>query len=97
MKNRVIVETWKNFLNENIETNQFGIDQFSQNELVQESEKQQAIDLICSKLKDKLQAVPEEKVEKINQEYTMYKFDVQELGISLFISADGMLFANRIR
>ena len=94
MSNSKFVKDWKSFLSEAIETNQFGIDQFSQNELVEENEKQQAIDLVCSKLREKLQSAT---VEKINQEYTMYKFDVEELGISLLISANGMLFANRIR
>lgn len=94
MSNSKFVKDWKSFLSEAIETNQFGIDQFSQNELVEENEKQQAIDLVCSKLREKLQSAP---VEKINQEYTMYKFDVEELGISLLISANGMLFTNRIR
>ena len=94
MNNSKLIKDWKSFLNEAIETNQFGIDQFSQNELVEENEKQQAIDLICRELREKLQAAP---VEKINQEYTMYKFDVEEFGISLLISANGILFANRIR
>jgi len=94
MNNNKLIRDWKNFLNESIETNQFGIDQFSQDELVEQNEKQQAIDLICSKLREKLQTAS---VEKINQEYTMYKFNVEELGISLLIRADGMLFVNRIR
>lgn len=94
MNNSKFVKDWKSFLNEAIETNQFGIDQFSQNELVEENEKQLAIDLVCSKLREKLKEAP---VEKINEDYTMYKFVVEELGISLLISANGMLFANRIR
>jgi len=94
MKNRVIVENWKKFLSEEIEKNQFGVDQFSQDEIVDEHEKQQAIDLICSSLKEKMEFA---NVQKINEDYTMYKFEIRDLGISILISADKMIFIDRIR
>ena len=94
MKNKALVESWRKFLNEQIETNEFGIDQFSQNEIVDEAEKNQAIDLICRSLKDSLQ---DANVIKINEDYTMYKFEISSLGINILISGNGMMHVERTR